>query len=195
MRKRLIGHGPGEAAATEPGWLDLERLAQVEITSEDADYPIEAALIPGMGLGWRAGQPGEQTIRLRFDEPLRLKRIHLVFHEGERERTQEFALRWSPDGQSYREIVRQQYNFSPPEAAREVEDYDVDLDGVTALELRIVPDISGGSARAALAQLTRCLVSRLTWPSVPGGSLTDRGSRRRRIKGEVRWANRKPKRK
>ena len=142
------------SAAVEPDWLDLERLAQVEITSEDADYPIESALIPGTGSGWRAAQPGEQTIRLLFDEPLRLRRIHLVFHEGERERTQEFVLRWSPDGgQSYREIVRQQYNFSPPDVAREVEDYDVDLDGVTALELKIVPDISGGSARASLAQL------------------------------------------
>ena len=154
MRKRIIGHGPREVAAAEPGWLDLELLAQVEITSEDVDYPIEAALIPGTGSGWRAAQPGEQTIRLLFDEPLRLKRIHLVFQEDEQERTQEFVLRWSPDGgQSYREIVRQQYNFSPPGAAREVEDYDVDLDGVTALELKIVPDISGGSARASLAQL------------------------------------------
>ena len=154
MRKRIIGHGPGEVAAAEPGWLDLEHLAQVEITSEDVDHPIESALIPGTGSGWRAAEPGEQTIRLRFDEPLRLKRIHLVFQEDEQERTQEFVLRWSPDGgQSYREIVRQQYNFSPPETAREVEDYDVDLDAVTALELRIVPDISGGSARASLAQL------------------------------------------
>jgi len=154
MRKRIIGHGPGEVAAAEPGWMDLEHLAQVEITSEDADHSIESALIPGKGSGWRAAQPGEQTIRLRFNEPLRLKRIHLVFQEDEQQRTQEFVLRWSPDGgQSYREIVRQQYNFSPPGAAREVEDYDVDFDGVTALELRIVPDISGGSARASLAQL------------------------------------------
>ena len=154
MRKRLIGPGPGNVAAAEPGWIDLEQLAQVEITSEDVDHPIESALIPGTGSGWRAAQPGEQTIRLWFDEPLRLNRIQLLFQEGEQERTQEFVLRWSPDGgQSYREIVRQQYNFSPPEAAREVEDYDVDLDGVTALELRIVPDISGGSARASLAQL------------------------------------------
>jgi hypothetical protein len=38
-------------------------------------------------------------------------------------------------------------------AAREVEDYDIDRDEVTALELRIEPDISGGSARASLAQL------------------------------------------
>jgi hypothetical protein len=154
MRKRIIGHGPGEGAAAEPGWMDLERLAQVEITSEDVDHPIESALIPGTGSGWRAAQPGEQTIRLRFDEPLRLKRIHLVFQEDEQVRTQEFVLRWSPDvGLSYREIVRQQYNFSPPETAREIEDYNVDLVGVTALELRIVPDISGGSAQASLAQL------------------------------------------
>ncbi len=154
MRKRIIGPGTPEVSAAEPVWLDLDRLAQVEINSEDVGYPIESALIPGAGPGWRAAQPGEQTIRLRFDAPLRLRRIHLMFHEGKLERTQEFVLRWSPDGgQSYREILRQQYNFSPPEAAREVEDYDLDLDGVTALELRIVPDISGGSARASLAQL------------------------------------------
>jgi hypothetical protein len=154
MRKRIIGHGPREVAAAEPVWLDLERLAQVEITSEDADHPIESALIPGTGSGWRAAQPGEQTIRLLFDEPLRLQGLRIVFHEGEQERTQEFVLRWSPDGgQSYREIVRQQYNFSPPKGGCEVEDYDVDLDGVTVLELRIVPDISGGGVRASLAQL------------------------------------------
>jgi hypothetical protein len=154
MRKHIIGHGPREVSAAEPGWLDLDRLADVEITSEENDYPIESALIPGAGPGWRAAQPGEQTIRLLFDEPLRLRRIHLLFNEGDMERTQEFVLRWSPDGgQSYREILRQQYNFSPPEAAREIEDYDIDLDGVTALELRIIPDISGGGARASLAQL------------------------------------------
>jgi hypothetical protein len=130
MRKYIIGHGPREVSAAEQGWLDLELLAQVEVTSEEVDYPIESALIPGTSLGWRAAQPGEQTIR------------------------QEFALQWSPDGgQSYREILRQQFNFSPPGATREVEDYDVELAGVTILELKIVPDISGGSARASLAQL------------------------------------------
>ena len=154
MRKRIIGRGLRDVAAAEPNWIDIDRLAQVEITSEDVDHPIESALIPGAGPGWRAAQPREQTIRLLFDEPLRLKRIHLVFQEDEQERTQEFVLRWSPDGgQSYREILRQQYNFSPPDAAREVEDYEMDLSGVTALELKIVPDISGGSARASLTQL------------------------------------------
>jgi hypothetical protein len=153
MRKHIIGQDLGKVSAAEPDWIDLERLAQVEITSEDVGYPIESALIPGKVTGWRAAQPGEQTIRLLFDGPLRLRRIHLAFHEDEQERTQEFVLRWSPDGgQSYREILRQQYNFGP-EAVVEIEDYDIDLDGVTALELLIVPDISGGSARASLAQL------------------------------------------
>jgi hypothetical protein len=154
MRKRIVGQGPPEVSVAEPDWLDLEPLAQVEVTSEEVGFSIEAALIPGRGPGWRAAQPGEQTIRLLFDEPLQLGRVHLVFQEDERERTQEFVLRWSPDGgQTYREIVRQQYNFSPPGSAREVEDYAVDLKEVTALELKIVPDISGGSARASLAQL------------------------------------------
>jgi len=154
MRKHIISHVPRDVSAAEQGCLDLELLAQVEITSEDVDYPIESALIPGTGPGWRAAQPGEQTIRLLFDEPRSLRRIHLIFHEGEQERTQEFVLRWSPDGgQSYQEILRQQFNFSPPGVSREVEDYDVELSGVTILELKIVPDISGGNARASLAQL------------------------------------------
>jgi t-SNARE complex subunit (syntaxin) len=64
------------------------------------------------------------------------------------------VLRWSKDGgRSYREILRQQYTFNPPGATREVENYIVDLDGVTALELTIVPDISGGDARASLISL------------------------------------------
>ena len=61
MRKHIIGNGPRDVSAAEQGWLDLELLAQVEITSEDVDNPIESALIPGTGLGWRAAQPGEQT--------------------------------------------------------------------------------------------------------------------------------------
>ena len=80
--------------------------------------------------------------------------MRLVFQEDDHERTQQFVLRWSSDGgQSYREIVRQQYNFSPPGAASECEDYTVDLDGLTTLELNIIPDISGGTACASLAQL------------------------------------------
>jgi hypothetical protein len=154
MRKRIINPGTQGVSPLNQQWLNVEHLAQVEVTSEDAAHPIESALIPSAGSGWRAVQPGQQTVRLLFDEPQRLRHMRLLFQEDERERTQQFVLRWSSDGgQSYREIVRQQYNFSPPATTSECEDYTVDLDGVTALELSIVPDISRGPARASLAQL------------------------------------------
>jgi hypothetical protein len=154
MRKQIIDPGTQDTAAGDGVWLDLESIARVEITSEEAANPIEAAFQPGAGEGWRASQPGAQTIRLRFDQPQKLSRILLEFEESGAARTQEFVLRWSPDhGRSYREIVRQQWNFSPPQTTREGEDYRVDLTGVTVLELRIVPDISGGEAHASLARL------------------------------------------
>jgi hypothetical protein len=153
MRKRVIRAAPTETETSEHDWLDLDEVAQVEVTSEDSAYPIEAALVPGEESGWRAAQPGQQTIRLIFDRPQHLSRMWLLFIEADAARTQEFALRWSPDGgRSFREVVRQQWNFGPPETIREAEDYRVDLSGVTVLELAIVPDQRGGEARASLAQ-------------------------------------------
>src|ERR1022692_2153313 len=154
MRKRLITPSPQETPFLDEGWLDLDGAAIVEVTSEDKQYPVESALVSGEMRGWRAAGSGSQTIRLIFDKPQRLARIALVFEETEVERTQEFVLRWSSDGgRSFREIVRQQWNFSPPNAIREVEEYPVELSGVTVLELIIVPDISRGSARASLKSL------------------------------------------
>lgn len=155
MRKQVIARGRQEPSAVEPDWLDLEHIARVEVTSEEDAHPVESALIPGAGSGWRAAESGEQAIRLLFDAPQRIRRVRLQFEEQTGGgRTQEFVLRWSPGGgQPYREIVRQQYNFSPPDATSEVEDYAVELDGVAALELVITPDIGGGLARASLAQL------------------------------------------
>ena len=132
----------------------MEELAEVEITSEDAAHPIESALLPGRASGWRAAGPGKQTIRLLFTNPQQLRRIWLNFVETRTERTQEYVLRWSPDsGQSFREIVRQQWNFSPEGATSETEDIHVELPAVTVLELSIIPEISGGNALASLAQL------------------------------------------
>lgn len=154
MRKRIITqNAPHSPTDNREKWLDVEHFAQVEITSEDSAYPIELAFRPDMETGWRAAEPGAQVIRLLFDEPLRIEHIRLAFQEEEIPRIQEFVLRWSPDGQYYREIVRQQYTFSPPHTSREVEDFRVDLTGVIALELKIVPDIRGGSARASLTEL------------------------------------------
>jgi hypothetical protein len=154
MRKQTINSGSEGVSPSAEVWLDIERLAKVEITSESAEHPIESALIPDRGPGWRAAQPGKQKIRLIFDQPASIGRIRLRFEEKEQGRTQEFVLFWLSEGQqSRREIVRQQYTFSPPTTTQEIEDYSVKLNGVIALELEILPDISGGSACASLAQM------------------------------------------
>src|SRR5262249_1125546 len=135
-------------------WLNLDVIAQVEVTSEEMAHPIESGLLPNSESGWEAAEPGPQTVRLIFEQPQRIQRVHLEFHESKAARTQEFVLRWSSDsGRSYREIVRQQYNFSPLNTTAEREDYSVDLEGVTNFELTIIPEIGGGPARATLAQL------------------------------------------
>ncbi len=154
MRKRIITPVQQETASLDQEWLNIEELAEVEITSEDTAHPIESALLPGLDSGWRAASPGKQTIRLLFANPQRLRRIWLNFVEPHTERTQEYVLRWSPDGgQSYQEIIRQQWNFSPQGATSETEDLHVELPAVTTLELIIIPDISGGNAFASLAHL------------------------------------------
>jgi hypothetical protein len=155
MRKRIVGRRSDGLAASGPSWLDVERRAEIEVTSEDAAHPIESALRLDGRESWRAAEPGAQTLRLHFDDPQRLERIRLVFEEREVARTQEFVLRWSGDnGRTYRDIVRQQYTFSPPETVREMEDYTVQLEGVTTLELHIIPSISAGMMRASLARWT-----------------------------------------
>jgi hypothetical protein len=154
MRKRLITTTSQNASHLDKGSLDLDSAATVEVTSEAKESPVESALVSGEMRGWRAADSGTQTIRLIFDEPQKLTRISLLFEESETERTQEFVLRWSPDGgRSFREIVRQQWNFSPPNTIREVEEYRVELSDVTVLELVIVPDISRGAERASLKSL------------------------------------------
>jgi hypothetical protein len=153
MRKRIAGpYRAQPGGETDRLWLDLPQIATVEVTSEDPRFPIESAFESNDGPGWRASQQGEQQIRIIFDEPVSLHRIQLRFQELESERTQEFTLRWSPAaGRSPTEIVRQQWNFSPSGSTVEVEDYIVDLDSVSVLELAIKPDLTRREAVATLA--------------------------------------------
>ncbi len=152
MRKRILSPLTEAPALAESGWLNLEEIARVEVTSEAAAFPIEAALIQTASGGWRAESAGEQVIRLCFDEPQKLRKLRVVFIEEKEERTQEFVICWST-GASRGEIVRQQYNFSPGGSTREIEEYEMNLDGVVELELMINPDARGRAAHATLAEL------------------------------------------
>lgn len=154
MRKRLIASTrPGHSESSHK-WVDLDKAATVEVTSEAEGFPIEGALLGDGQRGWRADGRGPQTIRLLFDHPLALRAIRLVFKEEQSARTQEFVLRWLPYGAgSWKDIVRQQWNFSPPDTVEECEEYNLDLPSAAALELVINPNISHGETRASLEKL------------------------------------------
>ena len=157
MRKSIVT--PIVTATSPLGelWRDLIRIARVEMTSEDATFPIEQALGKATTAGWRASATGSQMIRLNFDEPLNIRRIQLHFIDRAAERTQEFTLLANSENGALREVVRQQWTFNPNGATEEIEDYAVELSGVTVLELQIDPDKAHDAAHsqnyASLASL------------------------------------------
>jgi hypothetical protein len=154
FRKRIEHATP--APTSSSAWLRLEDLAEISVSSEDPDHPVEGALSDQVGGGWRAATPGEQTIGLHFDHPCDIRLIHVVVDEAEHERVQEFAIHWSTDqGNSWHTVVRQQFSFSPSGATRQIEDYDVNLRGVTHLTLTIRPDLAN---RPVVAKLTTLAV-------------------------------------
>ena len=141
MRKSILpasGDLPNNQSADGP-WLNLEDVARAELSSEHPEHPFEHALRAGAGGGWRAAEPGPQVIRLHFDQPQRIRRIRLLFREEEVERSQEFAVFAHTTGQPRKDVVRQQWTFSPGHSSLEQEDYSVDLHAVSTLELAIDP--------------------------------------------------------
>ena len=151
MIKRITG--VDETVSTTE-WLDLARLVDVEVTSEQPASPIEGVFTCDAPAPWRAAVPGVQIIRLRFRRPVRLTRIRLVFEEMAIMRTQEFVLRWqAASAPKAVDILRQQFTFAPPDTTTEREEYRVDLVDASMLELSITPHISGGYSIATLQQL------------------------------------------
>ena len=155
MWKEIVGNRKGaEKQHHGDDWLPLEEIARAQLTSEDPGFPLENALSlhPECSeKGWMAKEPGSQTITLNFMKPVKVRRIFLHFMEHEQERTQEFSLRYMTQTGIQQEIVRQQWNFSPSGSTQEIEDYTVDLEGVTRLELRIDPDLGREEAKATLS--------------------------------------------
>lgn len=142
---------PATPPVAREQWPRLDEAVEVELTSEDPERPIEHALLGDGTNGWRAGAPGSQTISLAWPAPIAIRRIRLVFEEHSRARTQEFVLRASTS-KGPREIVRQQFTFSPPGTTTESEEYATNLDAVSRLELVIIPAIDGGTAVATLRE-------------------------------------------
>ena len=154
MQKRILVEHSSDTIQSSANWLDLEDIADVEVTSENPDYPIESALLSGRTQGWRAAGPGTQIIRLLFKQQKKIHCVCLEFVETECQRTQEYVLRVSQDnGEGFEEIVRQQWSFSPEGSTSETELHRIEKENVTHIELIITPDIQHQQAVATLERL------------------------------------------
>jgi hypothetical protein len=157
MRKYILNKEPQARLTSRPEELDIAALATVLVTSEASDHPIENAFDDRRGPGgsrWIAAEPGEQTLIVAFDTRQTLRQITVEIEEQEVSRTQELQVAVSEDGgQTYRELVRQEYNFSPPGTTFEREEWSLPAQLVTHVRLWIQPDKRGRPCRAALTAL------------------------------------------
>jgi hypothetical protein len=157
LRKHILTECP-PAPSSLRDEKDIAALATVLVTSEAADHPIDNVFDTQRGPGgsrWVAAAPGEQVLILACDAAQTIRRISLEVEELEAGRTQELQLSVSSDGgETYRELRRQEYTFSPPGTTFEREDWAITAEGITHLQLRITPDKGGKPCRATLISLT-----------------------------------------
>jgi hypothetical protein len=156
LRKHLLT-APPLAMVSPSGSKAIPAIATVCVTSEAADAPIDHAFDQSRGLGgsrWVAAVPGEQQLILAFDTPQTIRTISLEVEEPEVSRTQVLHVSVSCDaGQTYQELQRQEYTFSPPGTTFKHEEWEVKVEGVTHLQLVIMPDKGGRPCRATLTSL------------------------------------------
>ena len=159
LRKQILSNASAPAAGSRAGaWKDIPAIATVLVTSEDAQHPIDNLFDdrrPPGGSRWIAATPGEQTIILAFDTPQLIHRLAIDIEEPDIGRTQEIAVAVSRDGgHTYRELLRQEYTFSPPATTVESEQWTLGGEGdVSHLRLMIRPNKGGGPARATVTTL------------------------------------------
>jgi hypothetical protein len=156
LRKQVLTTHP-IVPAPRASEKDIATIATVLVTSEDPDHPIDHVFDDQRGPGasrWIAGESGEQTVILAFDAPQTIQKVLVEINEPDISRTQEMEVSVSTDGgRTYRELVRQEYTFSPPGTSREHEEWTFNAAGVSHLRLRIKPDKGGKTCRATLTTL------------------------------------------
>ena len=156
LRKRPL-ETDTSAAARAPGEIDIAACATVAYSSEDRAHPVENLFDEHSGPGsarWLSARPDAiEHIVVEFDQPQTISRLVYEVEETVRERTQEVRVEVSEDGaRTYRQILVQEYNFSPRGATYQREEQRFELHRVTHLRITIVPNKSG-SGTATLTAL------------------------------------------
>jgi hypothetical protein len=137
--------------------VDIASCARIAYSSEDPAHPVEHLLDGRSGPGatrWTSARPDViEQIVVEFDRPQTISRLVYEVEEAVRERTQEVRVEVSEDGGgTYRQILVQEYTFSPGGATYQREDQRLGLRRVSHLRLTIVPN-KNGSGTATLTSL------------------------------------------
>ena len=156
IRKRLMSE-PSSTPPEWPGEIDIASHATLGYSSEDPDHPLEHLIDGHCGRGatrWASARPNvTERIVLEFDYAQRISRLVYEVEECFQPRTQEVRVEVSSDhGRAYRQVLAQEYTFSPQGATFQHEDLRLDLPAITHLSLTIVPN-KGGSGVATLTSL------------------------------------------
>ncbi len=154
LRKQIVA----PAAEPNPGIpadaIDIIDEAEVLASSEAERFPLDNIVDGSCGPGssqWVAGTTGPQTLVFKFDAPQHITGINYEIEENETVRTQEVLFEVSSDsGAHFREILRQEYNFSPDGSTFQREALTFDLPGTTQLRIVIKPDKGNRECRAKL---------------------------------------------
>lgn len=154
MRKKILKETP-PAPRESGGGLDVPAIATALCTSELEGHPVEYMFDGRLDTRWVADADGEQTLILAFDTAQTLSRVALLIEERTERRTQELDLALSTDGGlTFREVVRQEFNFSPDGTTIQRQDWQLPPgQPCTHLRLHIRPDKSG-AGRATVTSLT-----------------------------------------
>jgi hypothetical protein len=146
--------------------VDIASCAVIAYSSENPAYPVEHLLDGVSGPGatrWMSARPDViEQIVVEFDHPQTISWLVYEVEEAIRERTQEVRVEVSEDGgQTYRQLLVQEYTFSPRGATYQREEQRLNLHQVNHLRLTIVPN-KNGSGTATLTAL-RLFLSGSQW--------------------------------
>jgi hypothetical protein len=156
LRKRPLQPG-GATSVGIADEIDIAGRATLLYSSEQSAHPVEHLLDGRSGPGasrWISARPDMiEQIVVQFDQPRAISRLVYEVEEAERERTQEVRVEVSEDGgRTYRQILVQEYTFSPAGATYQREDQRFSLRQASHLRLTVVPN-KNGSGTATLTTL------------------------------------------
>jgi hypothetical protein len=156
LRKRQLESDCATSAGAA-GEIDVASCATIAYSSESEAHPVEHLLDGRSGPGatrWSSARPdATEQIMVEFDRPQAISRLRYEVEEAVRERTQEVRAEVSEDGgRTYRQILVQEYTFSPGGATYQREELRFNLHHVSHLRLTVVPN-KNGSGTATLTAL------------------------------------------